>query len=225
MNNEQNKNKNDNNNINKTTNRDELTQEEIEEFSKIPQKSLQNIILEEKKRRYNIITKTEVKRNPQCYFLQNMSQMDELVDKYSEKHYYILSENDEEHTKYIKYLIDKNKNNNDIKEIKELTNLNEKPITIRGDVFFIFPDKYILRGTFNLSELRIKLFDFVREYIKKPNETFNLYNINENKMIIENKINLLSSKYNFPLVTKVSFPVIYCKLQENKLNKLTIKTF
>ena len=123
----------------------------------------------------------------------------------------------------MNFLIEKNKNS---KEFNELKKLNEKKILIKGDVFFIFPDKYVLKGTFNLNEMKTKLFDFVREYLKKPNEKFNLYNINENNKIInENKINLLSSKFVFPLAIKVNFPVFYCNLDEKKINKLTVQMF
>ena len=59
----------------------------------------------------------------------------------------------------------------------------------------------------------------MREYLKKPNEKFNLYNDDDHhKLVNENKINLLASKFDFPLTLKVDFPVFYCNLQENKIN-------
>ena len=155
--------------------------------------------------------------------MQKGSDLESLVKEHSKVHFYELNENDKEHKKYIKFLFEKNKNS---KEIVELKKLNEKKILIKGDVFFVFPDKYILKGTFNLIELRTKLFDFVREYLKKPNEKFNLYNIDDHhKLVNENKINLLASKFDFPLTLKVDFPVFYCNLQENKINDLTVKIF
>ena len=190
------------------------------DFSKYKIKSLSEMFLEEKNRRKKIISSSKIERSAKCFFLTSLKKLEKLLKKYSINHLHINSPEENEYLFFQRNLISSQTTNENLKESFEFQKLIDEPIVISVDCFFLFPDKYVLKGIFSLAETQKSLYDFVKKFLNDEKEKFNLFV--DNYLIQNLDINLISSKIKFPAVFKIVFPFNYCKLKENELNKLIV---
>ena len=54
--------------------------------------------------------------------------------------------------------------------ISSLAKLIDEPIVISVDCYFLFPDKYVLKGIFSLAETQKSLYDFVKKFLNDEKE-------------------------------------------------------
>ena len=177
----------------------------------------------EKKRRINIIASSVIIRLPKCYFLTNQSYI-KVLQNMKNVHKYIPKQQDKELLKSQQQLIKDNNSTSNNKFCKEFENLLKEPIIVAGDFFFQFPDNYVIKGTFSVNETITDLYNFTRQYIHNPNENFNLLYGEQNYILKESDTQIQNCECgnNYPIILKVFFPVIYCKLKESELNKMKV---
>jgi hypothetical protein len=185
------------------------------------EKTIPELLIEENSRRNNIILNTPINHNPSCFFLTNIKNIDKLLKKYSIQ--YIYQEKDSNHIKSISQIINMQTNENNKNESNKLKKLIETPIITKGDIYFIFPDKYIIKTTFCLYEKVKDLYQFVKNYLNNPKNSFMLYNNNNVIDLMNTDIMMLN--LSFPLTLKITFKNTYNGLKENELNKLTVNVF
>ena len=150
-----------------------------------------------------------------------MKNIEKLIQKYSFKHIY--KENDRNYIDFITQIINNQTNEYNKIESNNLKTLIESPIIIQGDIFFIFPNRYILKGCFCLYEKVKDLYDFVLYYLNNKKDQFILY-FNDNKIDLMNT-EIMMLNLSFPISLKVNFFRKYNGLIENELNKLTVNVF
>ena len=185
------------------------------------EKTIPELLIEENSRRNNIILNTPINHNPSCFFLTNIKNIDKLLKKYSIQ--YIYQEKDSNHIKSISQIINMQTNESNKNESNKLKKLIETPIITKGDIYFIFPDKYIIKTTFCLYEKVKDLYQFVKNYLNNPKNSFMLYNNNNVIDLMNTDIMMLN--LSFPLTLKITFKNTYNGLKENELNKLTVNVF
>ena len=185
------------------------------------EKTIPELLIEENSRRNNIILNTPINHNPSCFFLTNIKNIDKLLKKYSI--HYIYQEKDSNHIKSISQIINMQTNESNKNESNKLKKLIETPIITKGDIYFIFPDKYIIKTTFCLYEKVKDLYQFVKNYLNNPKNSFMLYNNNNVIDLMNTDIMMLN--LSFPLTLKITFKNTYNGLKENELNKLTVNVF
>jgi hypothetical protein len=178
------------------------------------------MFLEEKNRRKKIISNSKIERSEKCFFLTSLNKLDKLLKKYSISHLHINSPEENEYAFFQKNFISSQTTNENLKESFEFTKLIDEPIVVSVDCYFLFPDKYVLKGIFSLAETQKSLYAFVKKFLNDEKEKFNLFV--EHYLVQNLDINLISSKFKFPAVFKVVFPINYCKLKESELNKLIV---
>ena len=183
------------------------------------EKSIPEILIDENTRRNNIILQTRIDHNPKCFFLTSLKNIQTLLKKYSIAH--IHKENDPNYLDYISNVIRNQTNETNKNESNKLKKLMETPIIIQGDCYFVFPDKYVIKGVFCLYETIMNMYDFVKIYLNNKNEKFVLYLNNNNKIDLMNA-DILSMNFNFPIAFKVVFTNKYSGLSEKELNKLNV---
>ncbi len=183
------------------------------------EKSIPEILIEENTRRNNIILQTPINHNPKCFFLTSLKNIQTLLKKYSIAH--IHKENDPNYLDYISNVIRNQTNETNKNESNKLKKLMETPIITQGDCYFVFPDKYVIKGVFCLYETIMNMYDFVKIYLNNKNEKFVLYLNNNNKIDLMNA-DILSMNFNFPIAFKVVFTNKYSGLSEKELNKLNV---
>ena len=183
------------------------------------EKSIPEILIEENTRRNNIILQTPINHNPKCFFLTSLKNIQTLLKKYSIVH--IHKENDPNYIDYISNVINNQTNETNKKESNKLKQLMETPIVTQGDCYFVFPDKYVIKGIFCLYEKIMNMYDFIKFYLNNKNEKFILYLNNNNKIDLMNA-DILSMNFNFPIAFKVVFTNKYSGLSEKELNKLNV---
>ena len=210
-NNYQNNNNNYNNNIN-YNNSDNYPENNYIE------KTIPELLIDETSRRNNIILQTKINHNPKCFFLTTLKNLQKLLNKYSVQHIY--RENNPHYLDYIRNAILTQTNNGNIKESNKLKNLIESPIITQGDCYFIFPDKYVIKGVFCLYEKVIEMYKFIRSFLSNPNENCIIY-YNGNKIDLFYE-EILSLNFTFPASFKVTFPIRYCGLSDDELNKFNV---
>ena len=183
------------------------------------EKSIPEILIDENTRRNNIILQTRIDHNPKCFFLTSLKNIQTLLKKYSIAH--IHKENDPNYLDYISNVIRNQTNETNKNESNKLKKLMETPIITQGDCYFVFPDKYVIKGVFCLYETIMNMYDFVKIYLNNKNEKFVLYLNNNNKIDLMNA-DILSMNFNFPIAFKVVFTNKYSGLSEKELNKLNV---
>ena len=210
-------NPNDNNNINQNFNYQNQNQNAYnnEEFE---MKSIPELLIDETQRRNKIILETKINHNPKCFFLTSIKNVENLLKKYSTSHQY--KENNYSYNDFIRNVIYNQTNDLNRKESNKLRELIDLPIITQGDCFFIFPDKYVIKGIFCLYEKVSEMYDYIRHYLNNLHENFHLY-LNNNQIDLMNE-DILSMNFNFPVAFKVVFPKKYSGLNENELNKLGV---
>ena len=210
-------NPNDNNNINQNFNYQNQNQNTYnnEEFE---MKSIPELLIDETQRRNKIILETKINHNPKCFFLTSIKNVENLLKKYSTSHQY--KENNYSYNDFIRNVIYNQTNDLNRKESNKLRELIDLPIITQGDCFFIFPDKYVIKGIFCLYEKVSEMYDYIRHYLNNLHENFHLY-LNNNQIDLMNE-DILSMNFNFPVAFKVVFPKKYSGLNENELNKLGV---
>ena len=184
-------------------------------------KTIPELLIEENSRRNNIILNTPINHNPSCFFLTNIKNIDKLLNKYSIQHIY--QEKDSNHFESIFKIINIQTNEYNKKESNKLKKLIENPIITKGDIYFIFPDKYVIKTTFCLYEKVKDLYQFVKNYLNNSKDSFRLYN--NNNIIDLMNTDIMGLNLSFPIPLKVNFKKEYNGLNENELNKLTINVF
>ena len=185
------------------------------------EKSIPELLIDENSRRNKIILNAKINHNPRCFFLTNMKNIEKLIQKYSFKHIY--KENDRNYIDFITQIINNQTNEYNKIESNNLKTLIESPIIIQGDIFFIFPNRYILKGCFCLYEKVKDLYDFVLYYLNNKKDQFILY-FNNNKIDLINT-DIMMLNLSFPISLKVNFLGKSHGLIENELNKLTVNVF
>ena len=159
---------------------------------------------------------------PKCYFITNANpksfntiKLNAIAHKYVPKEEDIrLFQNQRE----MMRLKATNYNQQDIESFNRLINT---PIVTATDIFFVFPDNYVIQGTFSFVETASDLYSYVRKFIHNPNENFYIEYNNE-KIKEDNYMKVRSIADKSPLLMNVIFPIIYCKLKDEELDKYKV---
>ena len=183
------------------------------------EKSIPEILIDENSRRNNIILQTPINHNPKCFFLTSLKNIQTLLKKYSIAH--IHKENDNNYIDYISNAITNQTNESNKNESNKLKKLMETPIVTQGDCYFVFPDKYVIKGIFCLYEKISNMYDFIKFFLNNKNEKFILY-LNNNQKIDLMNADILSMNFNFPIAFKVVFTNKYTGLSDKELNNLNV---
>lgn len=194
--------------------------DEIHAKEKMENKTIRELINDEHKRRDIIVEKAVLVRMPKCYYLANSKNYQTLQKKYYKPHQYIPKDEDIQLFQNQKELMRKKENEGNKHDVEELQRLINTAITVGHDIFFVFPDNYVLQGTFCLHESTSELYNFIRKFIHNPRETFYLKYLNSK--INETQESINSLKLGFPLRFDVVFPIIYCKLKDEEIEKLKV---
>lgn len=194
--------------------------DEIHAKDKMENKTIRELINDELKRRDIIIQKAVLVRMSKCYFLSNPNNYQNLEKKNYRVHQYIPKDEDIQLFQSQQELMRKKENNDNKQDIEELKKLINTAITVGHDIFFVFPDNYVLQGTFCLHESTSELYNFIRKFIHNPKETFYLKYLDTK--INETKESINSLNLRFPLKFDVVFPIIYCKLKDEEIEKMKV---
>ena len=184
-------------------------------------KTIPELLIEENSRRNNIILNTPINHNPSCFFITNIKNIDKLLKKYSVQHIY--QEKDPNHIETLSKIINIQTNEYNKNESNKLKKLIENPIITKGDIYFIFPDKYVIKTTFCLYEKVKDLYQFIQNYLNSSKDSFRLYN--NNNIIDLMNLDIMELNLSFPIPLNVTFKNAYNGLKENELNNLTINVF
>ena len=181
-------------------------------------KSIPELLIDETQRRNKIILETKINHSPKCFYLTSLKNVQTLFKKYSTSHQF--KENNSSYHDFIRNVIYNQTNDLNRKESNKLREIIDSPIITQGDCFFIFPDKYVIKGIFCLYEKVSDLYDYIKNYLNNKSENFALY-LNNNEVDLMNE-DILTMNFNFPVAFKVVFRKKYSGLNENELNKLGV---
>ena len=201
--------------INKNQNYQQTNIYNNEEFEMKP---IPELLIDETQRRNKIILDKKINHSPKCFFLTSLKNIQNLFKKYSSPHQY--KENNSSYHDFIRNVIFNQTNDLNRKESNKLSELIDSPIITQGDCFFIFPDKYVIKGIFCLYEKVSDMYDYIKNYLNNKRENFSLY-LNNNQIDLMNE-DILDMNFNFPVAFKVVFPKKYSGLNENELNQLGV---
>ena len=196
------------------------TLEDIYNKEKMLSKTIEDLINDENKRREIILEKAACIKMPKCYFMVKPLLYDIIVKEYSVKHKYIPKEEDITLFQNQKQIITQRQANNSKENIDKFYKLINTPIFVAKDCFFIFPDYYIIQGTFCFNESIKDLYNFVRRFLHSSKENF--YLVYKQEKVTENDLKLSKLIVDHQTCFEVVFPVIYCKLKEDELDKLKV---
>ena len=195
---------------------------DIADKEKMQLKSIPELIKDEEKRREYIINKTTCLKMPKCYFITNANPKSfNTIKSNAIAHKYVPKEEDIrlfQNQREMMRLKATNYNQQDIESFNRLINT---PIVTATDIFFVFPDNYVIQGTFSFVETASDLYSYVRKFIHNPNENFYIEYNNE-KIKEDNYMKVRSIADKSPLLMNVIFPIIYCKLKDEELDKYKV---
>ena len=195
--------------------------EDIYNKEKMQNKSIEELINDENKRRELILEKAACIKMPKCYFMVKPLLYDIIVKEYSVKHKYIPKDEDITLFQNQKQIIKQRQNNTNNELIDKFYKLINTPIIVAKDCFFIFPDYFIIQGTFCFNESIKELYKFVRRYLHNSKEKF--YLVYKQEKVAENDLRLSELRIDHQTCFEVVFPVMYCKLKEEELDKLKVQ--
>ena len=188
--------------------------------STVKQKSILDYKKEEQERREKIIQRYKPQRQIKCYYFTNISKLSSKLTETQNIVEYFSSDSESKEMENKIRQLQANQNTVNKEETIELIQWMRSPIFVGADFYFSFPDKFVLKATFGLKETVSSLYEFVKYYIHNPREKFYL-SITNRKIESSNK-KIGSMDFKFPVVFDVVFPIIYCKLNNEELNKLTV---
>ena len=194
--------------------------EEIYNKDKMQNKTIEELIKDENKRRVLILEKAACVKMPKCYFMAKPLLYDSIVKEYSVKHKYIPKEEDIHLFQNQKKIITQRQLTNNSEDVDKFYKLINTPIIVAKDFFFVFPDYFIIQGTFCFNESIKDLYNFVRRFLHNSNEKF--YLVYKQEKVSENDLKLSELQIDFQTCFEVVFPVIYGKLKEEELDKLKV---
>ena len=126
---------------------------DIANKEKMQLKSIPELIKDEEKRREYIINKTTCLKMPKCYFITNANPKSfNTIKSNAIAHKYVPKEEDIrlfQNQREMMRLKATNYNQQDIESFNRLINT---PIVTATDIFFVFPDNYVIQGTFSFVE-------------------------------------------------------------------------
>ena len=194
--------------------------EEIYNKDKMQNKTIEELIKDENKRRVLILEKAACVKMPKCYFMAKPLLYDSIVKEYSVKHKYIPKEEDIHLFQNQKKIITQRQFTNNSEDVDKFYKLINTPIIVAKDFFFVFPDYFIIQGTFCFNESIKDLYNFVRRFLHNSNEKF--YLVYKQEKVSENDLKLSELQIDYQTCFEVVFPVIYGKLKEEELDKLKV---
>ena len=186
--------------------------------------NFEDLIIEEKRRRRDIVLNTKVYRNPKFYTLTQKYGMNRLLQTMSEKDDDLIYKSIDESLIYKNSmeLIKKNANNRFILRSRtEYEKLINKPIYVKSEIRLKFPDQNILEGSFALYETIGDIYNFIREYLYNKYEQFTISTTPPPKKYINLNEKIAFYKL-FPQVLMYVNFERYSGLNRDKVNKIRV---
>ncbi len=186
--------------------------------------NFEDLIIEEKRRRRDIVLNTKVYRNPKFYTLTQKYGMNRLLQTMSEKDDDLIYKSVDESLIYKNSmeLIKKNANNRFILRSRtEYEKLINKPIYVKSEIRLKFPDQNILEGSFALYETIGDIYNFIREYLYNKYEQFTISTTPPPKKYINLNEKIAFYKL-FPQVLMYVNFERYSGLNRDKVNKIRV---
>ena len=186
--------------------------------------NFEDLIIEEKRRRRDIVLNTKVYRNPKFYTLTQKYGMNRLLQTMSEKDDDLIYKSIDESLIYKNSmeLIKKNANNRfTLRSRTEFENLMNKPIYVKSEIRLKFPDQNILEGSFALYETIGDIYNFIREYLYNKYEQFTISTTPPPKKYINLNEKIAFYKL-FPQVLMYVNFERYSGLNRDKVNKIRV---